>query len=114
MNNTLAEEDREGREPDAEKHLKLGWAQLKRATSAYSEEAINQHLLEAKDNVQRCWTSDTWMTELPGKEILDKFRKLFLNSVGYDTLKEQIVYQMVKSDYLPPELERLRRYINSL
>jgi energy-coupling factor transporter ATP-binding protein EcfA2 len=106
--------DEERVRPSDEENLrKLIANAKKRASDAYSDEAVNNALEAARRGVRQCLGTDRWLRELPGKEILEEFRKTHLPTVQSDTFKEQIVSAMVRAGTIPPDIDDLCAFVKS-
>jgi predicted ATPase len=84
-----------------------------RSSDAYSEAALNTALDAVRREVAQCLATDRWLRELPGKEILDKFRQLHIPSVQSDTFKEQIVSAMNNNAVIVTDINELCRFIKT-
>jgi hypothetical protein len=108
------DDEPEPKPTDEDNLLRMARGVLKRATDAFSEAAVKDHVAQARAAIQKSYLSGTWLTVLPGKEMLEAFRVEYLSAVGIETLKEQIVSAMVESGFLPPEVQRLISRIKGL
>lgn len=90
---------------------KLAANSRKHSAESFSEEAVTTALEAARREVRQCLGTDRWLRELPGKEILEEFRKTHLPGVQSDTFKEQIVSAMVRSGTIPKEVDELCEFI---
>ena len=108
------EGDEEAVRPTDEANLRrLAANARKRAAESFSEEAVTKALEAARREVRQCLGTDRWVRELPGKEILEEFRKTHLPGVQTDTFKEQIVSAMVRGGTIPKEVDELCEFIKS-
>ena len=106
--------DEESVRPTDEANLrKLVGNAKKRSDIAYSEETLNKVLEASRRDVRQCLGSDRWLRELPGKEILERFRQTHLPTIQSDTFKEQIVSAMIRSGSTPEEVEKLCEFVRS-
>lgn len=88
-------------------------ANRKRSTKAFSDETFTTTLTEATREVRLCLGSDRWITELPGKEILEAFRREHVPSIESETFKEQIVSAMIRLEIVPGEIANVCKFITA-
>jgi predicted ATPase len=106
--------DEEAVRPTDETNLrKLAANAGKRFGESFSEASVTRALEAARKDVLQCLGTDRWLRELPGKEILEEFRKKHLPGVQSDTFKEQIVSAMVRASTVPKGVDELCDFIKS-
>jgi hypothetical protein len=107
-------DDDDGVRPIDEANLrKLVENARKRSAEAFSDEAVNKALEFARKDVRQCVGTDRWLRELPGKEILERFRQTHVPGVQSDTFKEQIVSAMIRIGAIPKDIEELCEFVKS-
>jgi predicted ATPase len=108
------DDEKEPKPTDESNLIRMAEGALKRATAAYSEATVKNQIAKARSEIQASYIAGTWRVVLPGKEILEAFQATYLQGVQLDTLKEQIVSEMVQSGHLPSEVQRLVERIKAL
>ena len=83
----------------------------RRASETYSRENVDHLLAECRAQVREAYEDGQWRTTLPGKEILEEFRKRHLPRLPGELFRVQIVSHMVDTGTLAPEVQRLCDYI---
>jgi hypothetical protein len=106
--------DEEAVRPTDETNLrKLAENTRKRSVESFSDEAVTNALEATRRSVRQCLGTDRWLRELPGKEILEEFRKTHLPGVQSDTFKEQIVSAMVRAGTIPKDVDELCEFVKA-
>jgi hypothetical protein len=80
---------------------------------ASSGSSLTKAIETARREVKQCLGTDRWLRELPGKEILEGFRKTHLPGVQSDTFKEQIVSAMVRAGAVPKDVDDLCDFVKA-
>lgn len=113
-NNAHTKGDEEQAHPkDEESFKKMAASRIKKCQEAYSEKNSEAMLSGAKKAVSNCFKNGTWKVLLPGKEILEEFRKKYLPDIKKERFRNQIVECMIKHSKIPSEIESLCAFIKS-
>lgn len=99
---------------DLNSYIKMVETRRTRLNEAYSIERAEAELKEARTRIEKCLSDGTWAKVLPGKEILEAFRKKYLSRLPGDLFREQIVSRMVEKHIVPSEIERLCNFIRTI
>jgi len=113
-NNAHTKGDEEQAHPkDEENFKKMAASRIKKCQEAYSEKNSEAMLSDAKKAVSNCFKNGTWKVLLPGKEILEEFRKKYLPDIKKERFRNQIVECMIKHSKIPSEIGNLCAFIKS-
>ena len=113
-NNAHTKGDEEQAHPkDEENFKKMAASRIKKCQEAYSEKNSEAMLSDAKKVVSNCFKNGTWKVLLPGKEILEEFRKKYLPDIKKERFRNQIVECMIKHSKIPSEIGNLCAFIKS-
>ncbi len=98
---------------DEESFKKRAASRISKCQDAYSEKNVEAILSNAKKAVSDCLQNGKWKVLLPGKEILEEFRKKYLSNIPSERFRNQIVGCMVKQGKIPGEINLLCEFIKS-
>jgi hypothetical protein len=108
------DEEKEPKPTDEKSLTGFAAGVLRRTTNAYSPSAVKTEIDQTRNEIQTSYHNGKWQEILPGKEILAAFQEKYLSGLQLDTLKEQIVSEMVNTSYLPAEVQHLIKRIRAL
>lgn len=98
---------------DKESFKKIAASRIRNCQEAYSEKSSEAMLSNAINAVSNCFKNGRWKVLLPGKEILEEFRKKYLRDIPGHRFRNQIVDCMVKKGSIHSEIDRLCEFIKS-
>jgi hypothetical protein len=98
---------------DNESFWKYAESQRTYATEAFSCSRVSASFEDAKKRVADCLASNGWMSILPGKEILHRFRSDYLAQMPHQLFINQVVSRLAEQSYYGGELERLVTFIKA-
>lgn len=110
------EERESGRPIDEAGYRAMAGAALERSTKAYAPQVVADTLTAARAEVATALAGEAWLQLLPGKEILEEFRRRHLTgavAMSADLLKEQVVSAMVEADDVPADARALITFVDA-
>jgi predicted ATPase len=113
FNNTSVENEEQVAQPrDEHGFLQMIEKRRERNTTTLSTASVESILQDTKHKIQACFADGTWKQVLPGKEILQSFRKKYLPTLPHDLFKQQVIAAMVEDNYVPDEINRLCQFVD--
>ncbi len=92
---------------------KMAQGKLERAQDAYATSNVDEVIKRASADVQTWLADGTWIELLPGKELLEEFRRLLVPGMGADTLREQVISEVLRSGSVHREIQRLCEFVQT-
>lgn len=99
---------------DCESFRKFVESRQRYATNAFSTSRVSEVEEEARKGLANCLASDDWLSVLPGKEILCRFRTEHIPQLNQALFINQIVSRVAEQHHQCDELDKLVSFIQAV